>query len=298
MSELIVSSRPDLRRPVLVAAFRGWNDGGQGATLGGGFLAKQWSAEQFAEIDSEGFYDFQAVRPNVSLEDGLTRKLEWPSNTFLYAPIPGLDRDAVILLGVEPNLRWKTYTALVLQLVQELEVELVVTLGSLLADVPHTRPAPVSAAASDPALVEELGVEPSRYEGPTGIVGILLDACRQAELPAVSLWAAVPHYVSLAPSPRAALALCRRLGELIGTDVDVSELEQAVEEYSEQVTEAVASDSETAAYVEELERRVDLMEAAEELPSGESLAAELTRFLREREQNGEDGGETADGPAS
>jgi predicted ATP-grasp superfamily ATP-dependent carboligase len=156
----------------------------------------------------------------------------------------------------------------------------------------------VSAAASDPSLVEELGVEPSRYEGPTGIVGILLDACRQADLPAVSLWAAVPHYVSLAPSPRAALALCRRLGELVGADIDLAELEEAAEEYNEQVTEAVASDAETAAYVEELERRVDLMEAAEELPSGESLAAELTRFLREREQNGEDGGESADGPAS
>ena len=298
MSELIVSSRPELRRPVLIAAFRGWNDGGQGATLGGGYLAKRWDAESFAEIDSENFYDFQAVRPNVSLEDGLTRKIEWPSNTFLHAPIPGLDRDAVILLGVEPNLRWKTYTALVLEVVQDLEIELVVTLGSLLADVPHTRPAPVSAAASDASLVEELGVEPSRYEGPTGIVGILLDACRREGLPAVSLWAAVPHYVSLAPSPRAALALCTRLGELIGTDIDVAELEQAAEEYSQQVTEAVESDGETAAYVEELERRVDLMEAAEELPSGESLAAELTRFLREREQNGEDGGESAGGPAS
>jgi predicted ATP-grasp superfamily ATP-dependent carboligase len=298
MSELIVSSRPDLRRPILITAFRGWNDGGQGATLAAGYLAKQWGAESFAEIDSENFYDFQAVRPNVSLEDGLTRKLEWPSNTFLHAPIPGLDRDAVILLGVEPNLRWKTYTALVLELAQDLGVELVVTIASLLADVPHTRQAPVSAAASDTSLVEELGVEPSRYEGPTGIVGVLLDACRQAGLPAVSLWAAVPHYVSLAPSPRAALALCRRLGELVGTEIDVAELEQAAEEYAEQVTEAVASDAETAAYVEELERRVDLMEAAEELPSGESLAAELTRFLREREQNGDDGGESAGGPAS
>jgi proteasome assembly chaperone (PAC2) family protein len=298
MSELIVSSRPELRRPVLVAAFRGWNDGGQGATLGAGYLARQWSAEAFAEIDPENFYDFQAVRPNVSLEEGLTRKLEWPANTFLHAPIPDLDRDAVIMLGVEPNLRWKTYSQLVLDLAQELEVELVVTLGSLLADVPHTRPAPVSAAASDPALVEELGVEPSRYEGPTGILGVLLDACRRAGIPSVSLWAAVPHYVSLAPSPRAALALCRRLGELVGTDIDLAELEQAAEEYNEQVTEAVASDSETAAYVDELERRVDLMEAAEDLPSGESLAAELTRFLREREENGEGGGESAGGPAS
>jgi predicted ATP-grasp superfamily ATP-dependent carboligase len=298
MSELIVSSQPELRSPVMIAAFRGWNDGGQGATLAGGYLAKQWGAESFAEIESENFYDFQAVRPTVSLEDGLTRKLEWPTNTFLHAPIPGLDRDAVILLGVEPNLRWKTYSGLVLELLQDVGVELAVTLGSLLADVPHTRPAPVSAAASDPSLVEELGVEPSRYEGPTGIVGILLDSCRQAEIPAVSLWAAVPHYVSLAPSPRAALALCRRLGELVGTDVDVAELQQAGEEYTEQVTEAVASDAETATYVEELERRVDLMEAAEELPSGDSLAAELTRFLREREEDGEEGGESAEGPAS
>src|SRR5579859_6175914 len=290
MSELIVSSRPELRRPVMVAAFRGWNDGGQGATLGGGYLARQWGAETFAEIDPENFYDFQAVRPNVSLEDGMTRKLEWPANTFMHAPIPDSDRDAVILLGVEPNLRWKTYSGLVLELTQELGVELVVTLGSLLADVPHTRPAPVGAASIDPTLVEELGVEPSRYEGPTGILGVLLDACRQEGIPSVSLWAAVPHYVSLAPSPRAALALCRRLGELVGADIDLVELEQAAEEYAEQVTEAVASDADTAAYVEELERRVDLMEAAEELPSGESLAAELTRFLREREQNGEDGG--------
>jgi predicted ATP-grasp superfamily ATP-dependent carboligase len=297
MSELIVSSRPELRRPVLVAAFRGWNDGGQGATLGGGYLARQWGAESFAEIDPENFYDFQAVRPQVSLEEGLTRKLEWPANTFLHAPIPDLDRDAVILLGVEPNLRWKTYSRLVLELAQDLGVELFVTLGSLLADVPHTRPAPVSAAASDPGLVEELGVEPSRYEGPTGIVGVLLDACRQAGIPSVSLWAAVPHYVSLAPSPRAALALSRRLGELVGTDIDLAELEQAAEEYNEQVTEAVASDAETAAYVEELERRVDLMEAAEDLPSGESLAAELTRFLREREEDGDDAGEAAGGPA-
>src|SRR5436305_6115817 len=261
MSELIVSSRPDLSRPVLVAAFRGWNDGGQGATLGGGYLARQWSAETFAEIEAENFYDFQAVRPHVSLEDGLTRKLEWPANTFLHAPIPGLDRDVVILLGVEPNLRWKTYSALVVGLATELGVELVATFGSLLADVPHTRPAPVSAAASDPSLVEEMGIEPSRYEGPTGSVGVLLDDCRREGIAAVSLWAAVPHYVSLAPSPRAALALCRRFGELLGADVDLEELEQASDEYSQQVTEAVASDAETSAYVEELEQRVDMTEA-------------------------------------
>jgi proteasome assembly chaperone (PAC2) family protein len=296
MSELIVSSRPRLRRPVLIAAFRGWNDGGQGATLGAGYLAKQWGAERFAEIDPEEFYDFQAMRPQVSLDEGLTRKLEWPENAFYHAEIPGLRRDAVVLLGTEPNLRWRTFTKLVVGLAEELRVELVVTLGSLLADVPHTRPAPVTAAASDPALIEEFGLEPSRYEGPTGILGVILDGCRTAGMSSLSLWAAVPHYVSLAPSPRAAFALCRRLGELLGVELDLEELERASAEYSEQVSDAVSADAETAAYVEELEQRVDLLEQAEELPTGDSIAAELTRFLREREETGESEG--AEGPAS
>src|SRR5580765_4150060 len=296
MSELSVTFRPELRRPVLVAAFRGWNDGGQGASLGGAYLAKQWEATRFAEIDPEGFYDFQATRPQVSLVDGLTRQLDWPENAFYHAPIPGTDRDAVILLGVEPNLRWKTFSNLVLDLSQELGIEMLVTLGSLLADVPHTRPAPVPAAATAPEIVSGLGLEPSRYEGPTGIVGVVHDGCRDAGIPSVSLWAAVPHYVSLAPSPRAALALVRRLGELLRIDVDLDELEAASAEYSEQVSEAVSTDAETASYVEELERRVDMLEAADDLPSGESLAAELTRYLREREEQ-DDGGDVADGPA-
>jgi proteasome assembly chaperone (PAC2) family protein len=297
VSELSVSFRPTLRRPVLVAAFRGWNDGGQGASLGGAYLAKQWDATRFAEIDPEGFYDFQATRPQVSLVDGITRQLDWPENAFYHAPIPGADRDAIILLGVEPNLRWKSFTNLVLEISQELGVEMLVTLGSLLADVPHTRPAPVTGAATDPELVAELGLEPSRYEGPTGIVGVVHDACRDAGIPSVSLWAAVPHYVSLAPSPRAALALVRRLGDLLRIDIELDELEHASEEYSEQVSEAVSTDAETASYVEELERRVDMLEAAEDLPSGESLAAELTRYLREREENDDDGSDAADGPA-
>jgi proteasome assembly chaperone (PAC2) family protein len=297
MSDLNVSFHPALRRPVLVAAFRGWNDGGQGASLAAGYLAKQWAGQRFAEIDSEHFYDFQATRPHVSLEEGLTRKLDWPENGFFHAEIPGAGRDAVILLGTEPNLRWKTFSQLVLGLAQDLGVERVVTFGSLLADVPHTRPAPVTAAATDEAMMQELGLEPSRYEGPTGIVGVLLDACRVADLSSLSLWAAVPHYVSLAPSPRAALALVRRFGELLSIDVDVTELEQAADEYSEQVTEAVSADADTAAYVEELERRVDMLNAEEELPSGDSLAAELTRFLREREEQDERD-EGAEGPAS
>src|SRR6478672_10426779 len=252
MSELIVSSLPELHSPVLVAAFRGWNDGGQGASLGAGFLAKQWEATRFAEIDPESFYDFQATRPQVTLEEGMTRKLDWPDNGFFHAEIPGADRDAVILLGTEPNLRWRSFSELVLGLANDLGVERVVTFGSLLADVPHTRPAPVTAAATDETLMEELGLEPSRYEGPTGIVGVLLDACRGAGISSLSLWAAVPHYVSLAPSPRAALSLVRRFGELMEIDVDVTELEQAADEYSEQVSEAVSADADTSAYVEEL----------------------------------------------
>jgi predicted ATP-grasp superfamily ATP-dependent carboligase len=286
--ELRVASRPTLRSPVLITAFRGWNDGGQGASLAGGYLAKTWAAERFAEIEPEGFFDFQATRPHVSLVEGQTRRIDWPDNAFYHAHVPGLDRDAVLLLGIEPNLRWRTFTGLVADLAKELGVELVVTLGSLLADVPHTRPSPVTGGATDQELIERLGLQRSRYEGPTGVVGVLHDACSKAGLPSVSLWAAVPHYVSLAPSPRAALALCERLGDILGTGIDTAELDDAAERYSEQVSEAVASDEETSAYVAELEQRADVLEDEENLPSGDSLAAELTRFLRERERG--DGG--------
>jgi len=293
--ELRISTRPTLRRPLMVVAFRGWNDGGQGASLAGGYLAKTWEAARFAEIDPENFYDFQATRPHVSLVEGLTRRIDWPDNGFYHGAIPGLQRDAVIMLGVEPNLRWRTFSDLIVELARDLEVDMLVTLGSLLADVPHTRPAPVTAAASDPELIERFGLEPSRYEGPTGIVGIVHDACRRADIPSVSLWAAVPHYVSLAPSPRAALALCTRLGELISNPIDTTELQEAVDSYNEQVSEAVAADAETQAYVEELEQRTDSLE--ENLPTGDSLAAELTRYLREREQNGEEPSGPSEPPA-
>jgi predicted ATP-grasp superfamily ATP-dependent carboligase len=176
---------------------------------------------------------------------------------------------------------------MVVDLARDLGVELMITLGSLLADVPHTRPSPVTGGATDPELIERLGLQRSRYEGPTGIVGVLHDACNQASIPSVSLWAAVPHYVSLAPSPRAALALCQRLGDILGTKIDVGELEEASDRYSEQVSEAVASDEETAAYVEELEQRAEMLDDDQEIPSGDSLAAELTRFLREREHDDE-----------
>ena len=283
MEELRFDHKPVLEHPVLIAAFRGWNDGAQGASLAGGYLAKAWGAEQFASIEPEEFYDFQATRPMVSLVDGLTRRIDWPENDFYHASPEGLGRAAMLLLGVEPNLRWRRFSGLVVDLAKEYKVEMVVTLGALLADVPHTRPAPVTGTASDLDLVEQLGLQASRYEGPTGIVGVLHDACREASLPSVSLWAAVPHYVSLAPSPRAALALCQRLGDLLDTKIDTAELEQAVEAYTQRVTEAVATDEETAEYVQELERRAEMIDETE-LPSGDSLAAELTRFLREQDE--------------
>ena len=291
MSELRMAARPVLQRPVLVAAFRGWNDGGQGATLAAGYLARIWQAERFADIDPENFLDFQSNRPHVSLEEGLTRRIEWPENAFYRARIPGTERDAVLLLGVEPSLRWRTFSTLVVDLARDLDVELLVTLGSLLADVPHTRAAPVTGAASDPELVASLGLQHSRYEGPTGIVGVLQDTCRREGIPAASLWAAVPHYVSLAPSPRAARALCDRLGQLLDVPLDTRELAEAEASYVEQVTDAVSGDEETAAYVAELEKRTDALdlEEHEDLPSGDTLAAELTRFLRERDaENGGD----------
>ena len=286
--------RPVLERPVLIGAFKGWSDGGQAATLAAGYLARLWGARKFAEIDPELFVDFQATRPHVTLDEGQTRRIEWPENAFFRARIPEAGRDAVLLVGVEPNYRWRTFSELVIDLARELRVELVVTLGALLADVPHTRPAPVTGAATEPRLVEELGLQLSRYEGPTGIVGVLLDACRRAGVPSVSLWAAVPHYVSLAPSPRAARALCERLAGVLGIEIDVAELAEAEEAYVEQVSQAVASDADTAAYVEELEQRADSLDWLEEaggLPSGEALADEIARFLRERERNGDAGAE-------
>jgi proteasome assembly chaperone (PAC2) family protein len=284
--ELRVHERPGLERPILISAFRGWNDGGQGASLAAGYLAKLWAADRIADVDPEEFFDFQTTRPQVKLIDGVTRQIDWPETAFYRARPNGFDRDVVLLLGVEPNLRWQAFTRLIVDFSSELGVELVVSLGSLLADVPHTRPSPVTGSASDPELVERLGLQGSRYEGPTGIVGVLHDACRRESVPSVSLWAAVPHYVSLTPSPRAALALCERLASLLDIHIDVSELKEASDGYVDQVSRAVASDADTQAYVDDLEQRADEIDESD-LPSGEALAAELTRFLRERDhENG------------
>jgi predicted ATP-grasp superfamily ATP-dependent carboligase len=273
---------------VLVGAFRGWNDGAQGASLATSFLAQAWEARRFANIDPEEFYDFQATRPHVALEDGITRRIDWPETVFYHAPIPGIDRDAVLMLGIEPNLRWRTFSDEIVELAGELDVELVVTLGALLADVPHTRPAPVTGSASDQKLVEELGLAASRYEGPTGIVGVLQAACQEAGMPTASLWASVPHYVAAAPNPKAALALVRKLESLLGVAVDATELVTASVEYERQVSLAVQSDPDVQAFVERLEQAAEEDAAAEELsdptnlPSGDVLAREFQRFLRQR----------------
>ncbi|MGH3048471.1 MAG: PAC2 family protein [Gaiellaceae bacterium] len=279
-----------------MAAFRGWNDGAQGASLAASYLAQSWKARRFADVDPEEFFDFQAVRPHVRLEEGLTRRVDWPENAFYHAAVPGSERDAVLLLGVEPNMRWRTFCGEVVSLARDLEVDLVVTLGALLADVPHTRPAPVTGSATDPQLVEELGLAASRYEGPTGIVGVLHDSCRGAAMPSASLWAAVPHYVSLAASPKAALALCRRLGDLLGTGLELGDLERASDAYELQVSAAVSQDEETEAYVHELEQRRDTLGGELDVPSGDTLAEELTRFLKEHEERSRSEGE--EGPAT
>jgi proteasome assembly chaperone (PAC2) family protein len=284
--ELRIAERPELTRPVLVAGFRGWNDGGQGASLAIGYLAKQWGAERFADVDPENFYDFQANRPHVSLVDGRTRKIDWPENAFFHARIPGAGRDVVLLLGQEPSTRWRTFTGLVTGLARDLGVELVVTLGALLADVPHTRPSPVTGSATDQDLVERLGLQASRYEGPTGIVGVLHDACSKAGLLSASLWAAVPHYLAVTPNPKAALALVDKAVGLVGWPADVGDLERASAAYEERVAEMVSSDEDVSAYVRLLEDRTDERnrDSLEEidLPSGDALAAELESFLRNR----------------
>lgn len=288
-SEFRMERRPKLDRPVFICSFRGWNDGGQGASLAGSFLSRAWRTEEFATIDPELFFDFQMTRPHVAITDG-ERRIDWPENSFQHARIgaSGAEKDAVLLLGTEPSLRWRAFTQIVSGLAFDLGASLFVTLGSLLADVPHTRPAPVTASATDANVLQDLGLQPSRYEGPTGVVGVLHDSLRRSGIPSVSLWAAVPHYVSLTPSPRAAKALCDRLASVIEVPIDTEELADASDAYIQQVSEAVAADEETAAYVDELESRAEEIDD-DDIPSGDSLAAELTRFLREREEDGGDG---------
>src|SRR5271170_5486602 len=228
MQPLIWDRRPDgLRAPAMVCAFQGWNDAGDAASGAVSFLAESLGAKRFARIDSEEFYDFQANRPTIKLDGGERREISWPGVEIFEAAAPRAPRDLVLVQGVEPSMRWRSFCANIVDLADALGVQMVVSLGALLGDVPHTRPVAMTGHASDGALLERLGVSSSSYEGPTGIVGVLHTACARAGLPSASLWAAVPHYVAAASNPKAALALVRRLEGLIGVSVDVSELESA-----------------------------------------------------------------------
>jgi proteasome assembly chaperone (PAC2) family protein len=277
--------RPDgLRAPAVVCAFKGWNDAADAASTAITFVGSALGARRFATIDPEEFYDFQATRPRIKMTEGRTREIEWPAVELYEARVPRAPRDLILLSGSEPSFRWRTFTQVIVELVEALGAQLVVTLGALLADVPHSRPVAITGLASDAALIARLGLASSSYEGPTGIVGILHAACQQSGLPSASLWAAVPHYIAATPNPKAALALVRKLEGLVGVAVDASELETASSDYDRQVNLAVQSDPDVQAFVERLEQAQSDEPGADPgaLPSGETIARDLQRFLRQR----------------
>ncbi|MEM7143028.1 MAG: PAC2 family protein [Actinomycetota bacterium] len=280
---------PELRSPVLITAFEGWNDAGDAASIAAGHLADRWDGTDLAEIDAEFFYDFSTTRPLVQLDEDRRRSLTWPTNMFRSCRIPGASRDAVVLIGLEPQLRWRTFGEQVIATAQALGVSQVITLGALLADVPHSRPVEVYGSTEDQHLMDELDLEPSSYEGPTGIVGVLSAMCRDAGLPTASVWAAVPSYVPGAPSPKAGLALVERVCDVIGTSVYSTDLEIAAATYERQVDELVAEDDDTAGYVADLEEAWDDADDSDEIDDEEldddpeTLLAEVEQFLRDNE---------------
>jgi proteasome assembly chaperone (PAC2) family protein len=276
------SEPPELRSPALICAFAGWNDAASAATAALEAVAASLEPQVVARLDPEEFYDFQVNRPTIRLVDGQSREIDWPANTLLAVEVPTAEHDLALLSGVEPNVRWRTFADSIVGAARRLGIEIVITLGALIADVAHTRPVPITGLASDPELVERLGLSRSSYEGPTGIVGVLHDACRRAGLTSASLWAAVPHYVAAVPNPKAALALLRRLEGLTGIAVEASELEQASERFEDQVDRAVAANPE----IEELVRGLEAsQEEGLELGgnvTADEIAQEFQRFLRQR----------------
>jgi proteasome assembly chaperone (PAC2) family protein len=297
MAMLRWHERPDLDRPVLVAGFEGWNDAGNAASEAVSFLRRRWQAEAVASFDSEELFDYTATRPRVRIEEGDTRHLEWPTVELARARVPvsgGAGAyDALLLSGPEPQLRWRSFTAAVSGAARELGIRTAVLLGALLADVPHTRPAKVTGGSATAELARLAGVEPSYYEGPTGIVGVLTNALSEAGIPTVSLWASVPHYVSQSPSPKATLALLERTARVLGAQVDLTDLRVAATAYERQIDELVNADEDAAAYVRRLEDQEEQASRAEaDLPSprlglasGERLAAEAERYLREQRRD-------------
>ncbi len=294
MNEYVnIERRPQLERPVLIAGFTGWNDAAEAASLALSTIGEASGAERIGSFDGEEFYDYQTVRPQIKLIEGVTRTIEWPENDLsaTTGSVASLgSRGAVLLSGPEPNFRWRAFSQAVVDLAREFDVRLVVTLGALLADVPHSRPVSVAANAQDPSLVENLGLSPSHYEGPTGITGVLHRYCAEKGLPSVSFWASVPHYLPSVPSAPAALSLLQSLSGLLGgTGFDTAQLERTSEDYQRQVSAAVAQDPDLTSYVHTLEERYDSQAESgiRNLPSGDELASELERFLRDKGQDPE-----------
>jgi hypothetical protein len=281
---------PLLRNPVMVMAFSGWNDAAEAASGAVEHLLSGWRDigddvvhELIADVESEDYYDFQVNRPVVSIDESQIRSITWPTTQIFGLSIPSMARDLVIVTGVEPSMRWKSFTSDLLDLADDLEVSLIVTLGSLLADTPHTRPITVTGTGAHPSISARLGVSVSKYEGPTGILGIIQDGCMRRGIDAISLWAAVPHYASNAPSPKATLALINTLEDFLDISIPLSDLPEAADAWEKDVNDLAAEDNEVAEYVKALEESKD----AAELPdvSGDSIAKEFERYLRRQKDS-------------
>ena len=290
MGPLTIHDLPqNLRRPVLITAFSGWNDAAEAATTAARYLASSFQAEKFAEIDPEEFYHFGLSRPYVRYKSGseTEREIVWPATEFSVTRASDLPRDLIIAVAIEPHLKWRTYCSAVLELARRCEASLVVTLGALLAEVPHTRPVRISGSASDPELAARLGVRPSKYEGPTGIVGVLNTACREQGIATASVWANVPHYVSGIENPKAALALVQRSLTLLNLHADLADLEEASRQFDQNLAEIVAQNAKIKAYVAKLESR-DATEQEQDavpgsdLPPASELVAEIEQFLKQQ----------------
>ena len=279
MSQL--SSVPPLRDPVMVAAFEGWNDAGEAASGALGHLEEVWGAQPITELDPEDYHDFQVNRPLVQVDESGKRSITWPTTRLYWASPPGASRDVVLVRGIEPSMRWRAFVEELLGYAEELGVTTIVTLGALLADVPHTRPIPVTTTSDDEDMMRSLALEPSTYQGPTGIVGVLQEGAHKAGLPGLSLWAAVPHYVAQPPSPKASLALLRRVEELLDVTVPLEDVPEDARAWEHGVDELAEEDTEIAEYVRQLEEAKDTAELPE--ASGEAIAREFERYLRRRD---------------
>ena len=274
---------PQLRNPILVCSFRGWNDAAASASTALTTVGDAFDSELIAEVDAEDYFDFQATRPTIVLSEGQARRIDWPHNNLIAVRIPTAERDLVLLDGTEPNLRWRTFSETIATAADALGVEMVITLGALVAEVSHTLPVPITGLASDEKLVEELDLQRSNYEGPTGIVGVVHDCCRQVGMSSASLWAAVPHYVAAVPNPKAALALLRRLEGLTGIAVDATELEEETSSYEEQIDRAIAANPEIEELVDRIEaEQTEQLDGPEDLPSADSIARDFQQFLRQQ----------------